>query len=67
MKNAYLPFGLGARSCIGKTFATIEAVLILATVAQRYRLSLVLNHPIALKPRVTLSPKFGMKMIAHTR
>ncbi|MBI2801776.1 MAG: cytochrome P450 [Gammaproteobacteria bacterium] len=67
MKNAYLPFGLGARTCIGKTFATIEAVLLLATVAQRYRLSLVPNHPIALKPRVTLMPKFGMKMIVHTR
>ena len=67
MKNAYLPFGLGSRTCIGKTFATIEAVLILATVAQRYRLSLVPNHPITLKPRVTLTPKFGMKMIAHTR
>jgi cytochrome P450 len=67
MKNAYLPFGLGARTCIGKTFATIEAVLILATVAQRYHLSLVPKHPIALKPRVTLSPKFGMKMIAHAR
>jgi cytochrome P450 len=67
MKNAYLPFGLGARTCIGRTFATIEAVLILATVAQRYRLSLVPNHPVALKPRVTLTPKFGIKMITHRR
>ena len=67
MKNAYLPFGLGARTCIGKTFAMIEAVLILATVAQRYRASLVPNHRIALKPRVTLMPKFGMKMIVHAR
>lgn len=67
MKNAYLPFGLGGRTCIGKTFATIEAVLILATVAQRFRLSLAPDHRVALKPRVTLTPKFGMKMIAHAR
>lgn len=67
MKHAYLPFGLGARTCIGRTFATIEAVLILVTVAQRYRLSLAPNQRVALKPRVTLTPKFGMKMIAHTR
>ena len=39
-RYAYLPFGVGARTCIGKTFATIEAVLILATLAQRFRLSL---------------------------
>ncbi len=67
MKNAYLPFGLGARTCIGKTFATIEAVLILATVTQRFRLSLAPKHKVALKPRVTLTPKFGMKMVAHAR
>ena len=67
MKNAYLPFGLGGRTCIGKTFATIEAVLILATIAQRYHLSLAPGQQIGLKPRVTLTPKFGMKMIAHSR
>ena len=67
MKNAYLPFGLGGRTCIGKTFATIESVLILATVAQRYRLSLAPDHRVALKPRVTLTPRFGMKMVAHAR
>lgn len=67
MKNAYLPFGLGARTCIGKTFASIEAVLILATVAQRFHLRLAPDHPVALKPRVTLTPKFGMKMVAHAR
>ena len=45
----------------------VEAVLILATVAQRYRLSLFPKHRVALKPRVTLMPKYGMKMIAHSR
>src|SRR5262249_27673878 len=36
---AYLPFGAGTRMCIGESFALMEATLILATVAQRYRLT----------------------------
>lgn len=66
-RHAYLPFGSGARTCIGKTFATIEAVLILATLARRRRLRLVPGHRVALKTRVTLMPKFGMHMIVERR
>lgn len=66
-RHAYLPFGGGARTCIGKTFATIEAVLILATLLQRWRLRLAPGHPVELKTRVTLMPKFGMKMVAERR
>ena len=67
LRYGYLPFGVGARTCIGKTFATIEAVLILATLAQRFKLSLAPAHRVGLKTRVTLLPKYGMKMIAHAR
>ena len=67
MKQAYIPFGLGARTCIGKAFATIEAVLLLATIAQGFDLSLAPGQRVGLKPRVTLIPKYGMKMIAHRR
>ena len=66
-RYAYLPFGAGARTCIGKTFATIEAVLILATLAQRFRLSLAPGQRVGVKTRVTLMPRYGMKMIAHAR
>ena len=66
-RYAYLPFGAGARTCIGKAFATIEAVLILATLAQRFRLTLAPDHRVGLKTRVTLLPKYGMKMTAHAR
>ncbi len=67
MKHAYLPFGIGARTCIGKTFATLEAVLLLATVAQRFSLALAPGQRIGLKPRVTLIPKYGMKMRVRAR
>src|ERR1051326_8860059 len=39
-RGAYFPFGDGPRVCIGNQFAMMETVLILATIAQRYRLEL---------------------------
>jgi len=62
---AYLPFGGGPRICIGKGFAMTEAQLILATVAQRYRLRLMPGHPVELHPLVTLRPRHGMRMTLH--
>jgi cytochrome P450 len=61
-KLAYLPFGAGARACIGKVFAMIEAQLMLAELAQRYRFELVPGHPVVPRPRITLAPKNGMPM-----
>jgi cytochrome P450 len=66
-RHAYLPFGSGARTCVGKTFAMIEAVLILATIARRWRLRVAPDQRIAIKTRVTLMPKFGMRMIVERR
>jgi cytochrome P450 len=37
-KGAYFPFGLGPRTCIGNGFALMEAQLLLATIAQQFRL-----------------------------
>jgi hypothetical protein len=42
-----------------------EAQLVLATMAQRVRLSLVPNHPVDIEPLITLRPKYGMKMVAR--
>ncbi len=61
-KFAYVPFGGGPRVCIGEGFAWMEGVLVLATIAQRWKLRHVPNHPVALQPLITLRPKFGMKM-----
>jgi cytochrome P450 len=64
---AYFPFGGGPRRCIGEGFAWMEGILLLATLAQKWQLRLVPHHPVALKPVVTLRPKYGMKMIASKR
>jgi cytochrome P450 len=63
----YLPFGAGPRQCIGNHFALIEAHLIVATLAQRYRLHLVPGHPVEPRPLITLRPRFGMPMIVERR
>ncbi|MGB3759251.1 MAG: cytochrome P450, partial [Rivularia sp. (in: cyanobacteria)] len=61
-RGVYIPFGDGPRICIGKGFAMMEAVLILATVAQKYKLKLVEDHPIVPQPSITLRPEHGIKV-----
>jgi cytochrome P450 len=62
---AYFPFGGGARICIGKSFAMMEATLLLAAIARSFRLTLQPNYPVAFLPSLTLRPKHGMKMQLH--
>jgi len=59
---AYFPFGGGPRLCIGNTFALMEAQLILAMIAQTYRLRLVPGQTIEPEPIVTLRPRRGISM-----
>jgi cytochrome P450 len=64
---AYLPFGGGQRRCIGDQFAWTELSLVLATIAQRWKLRLVPGHPVAPQAVVTLRLKHGLKMTVHSR
>lgn len=64
-KFAYFPFGGGARQCIGEHFAWMEAILVVATLAARWRLQLVPGHPIVLQPLVTLRSRHGLRMTAE--
>jgi cytochrome P450 len=66
-RYAYFPFGGGPRICIGNSFAMMEAKLILATIVQKHRLTLVPGHPVVPEPLITLRPKYGMKMVAQGR
>jgi len=64
---SYFPFGGGPRRCIGEGFAWMEGVLLIAALAQQWQMRLVPNHPVALKPVITLRPKYGMRMTLISR
>jgi cytochrome P450 len=66
-KLAYFPFSWGPRSCVGEQFAWMEGILLLATLAREWQMRLVTGHPIALLPRITLRPKYGMRMTLTKR
>jgi cytochrome P450 len=66
-KFAYFPFGGGARVCIGERFAQAEGVLLLATLAQRWRFRLEPGHRVETRPLITLRARYGMRMIAESR
>jgi len=64
---AYFPFGGGPRQCIGNTFALMEATLVLATIAQRYRFRLVEGHPVVPLASITLRPRHGIRAVLEVR
>jgi cytochrome P450 len=64
---AYFPFGGGPRQCIGNTFALMEAALVLATIARKFRLRLVANHPVAPLASITLRPRHGVRVMLERR
>jgi len=65
---AYFPFGGGPRRCIGEGFAWMEGVLLLATLARRWRMSLVPGQTIKPHPRITLRPgRHGVLMTLERR
>jgi cytochrome P450 len=59
---SYFPFGGGPRRCIGESFAWMEGILLIATLAQRWRMRLVHNHRVETNAVITLRPKYGMRM-----
>lgn len=64
---AYVPFGAGPRMCIGNVFALTEATLVLATIAQRYRLRLAPGARIEPLPIFTLRVRGGLPMMLERR
>lgn len=57
---AYFPFGAGPRQCIGASFAMMEAVLLLATIARKFQLAPVPGRAVEPLPTITLRPKGGV-------
>ncbi len=66
-KGAWFPFGLGARVCIGESFAWTEAVLVLATLARSWAPVIMADRAPAVRPAVTLRPRDGMPAILRRR
>ena len=64
---AYFPFGGGPRQCIGESFAWMELILLVATIAQQWRLRLVPGHPVVPQPLITLRARHGMRMTVEQR
>jgi cytochrome P450 len=66
-KFSYFPFGGGTRMCIGDQFAWTEEMLLLTTLAQRWRAELAAGQRVAMKPMITLRPRYGMRMVLRRR
>jgi cytochrome P450 len=65
--HAYMPFSSGPRMCLGNTFAMTEAQLILATIAQQYRVSLAPEHHVEIEALLALRPKNGVLVSIERR
>jgi len=66
-KFAYFPFGGGPRICIGEQFAWMEGVLVLATIAQRWRLRAASPEEVHPRPLITLRPGSAVRMVVEER
>lgn len=66
-RHAYLPFSNGPRKCIGDYFGMLETEIVVAMMAQRYRLDLVPGHPVVPQPGITLRQQYGLPMTIHRR
>jgi cytochrome P450 len=64
---SYFPFGGGIRRCIGESFALMEAKLLLASIARHWRLRLDPAQRVDVLPRITLRPRYGMRMRLEAR
>jgi cytochrome P450 len=67
LRNAYLPFGMGPRVCIGAAFALQEAVLILSSISRRYCLRPVPGHVPQPVGRLTIRSANGVRLTLHRR
>ncbi|HEV2619917.1 MAG TPA: cytochrome P450, partial [Acidobacteriaceae bacterium] len=64
---AYIPFGAGPHICIGAAFAMTEAILCLATIARRFRLTLAPGARVEPLGQITLRPRYGLAMRVEKR
>jgi cytochrome P450 len=66
-RYAYLPFGVGPRVCVAASFAMTELTLILATLAQHYRLRLAPGHKVEPQGLISLRARHGFSAALERR
>ena len=66
-KFVYFPFGGGARQCIGEGFAWMEGVLVLATIAQRWRMEMLPGQTVDVEEKITLRSRYPIRVRVHAR
>ncbi|PIA38125.1 hypothetical protein AQUCO_02800044v1, partial [Aquilegia coerulea] len=64
--NAYLPFGMGSRVCVGSNFATIEVKLALSMILQRYAFTLSPSYVHSPFQSITTHPQYGVQIVLHS-
>jgi len=64
---SFIPFGAGPRSCIGMNFAVLETKIVLSVLLSRFQFSLLAGHKVVPVQRLSLRPKYGMKMVLKSR
>jgi cytochrome P450 len=67
VRHTYLPFSVGPRICAGAAFGLTEAVLCIATLAQRVRLRLAPDAIVDPVCRLTLRPGDDLRMFVEPR
>ena len=66
-RYAFIPFGGGPRVCIGEPFARLEAAMLLASIARRWRFTTISEREPDLQAVITLRPRGGLPMVALRR
>jgi cytochrome P450 len=66
-RYAFIPFGGGPRVCIGEPFARLEAAMLLASIARRWRFASTTDREPDLQAVITLRPRGGLPMVARRR
>lgn len=62
---AFLPFGLGPRTCVGLNFASIETKLTLSMILQRYKFTLSPTYVHSPVQFITVQPQHGLQVLLH--
>jgi len=64
---SYFPFGGGGLQCIGEGVAWMQGVVVISTLARKWRMRVVPNHRIELEPHISLRSRYGMPMTLERR